>query len=156
MSDKLKQLVEKWRSKYSERHPDGHCCMECEDILNCADELEAALSASPVTLTEELREAATRLLHEVELYRGECGYRLSPGSGKFAADIEMVANAMLSPAAQPSPLTVSEEQIQNYRNAPGGIGPFANEWKDKPHRLIYDLCDALEAKLAPSEKGATR
>src|SRR5271157_2454802 len=77
-----------------------------KEIEELVPELEAALSASPVTLTEELREAATRLLHEVELYRGECGYRLSPGSGKFAADIEMVANAMLSPAAQPSPLTV--------------------------------------------------
>ena len=34
--------------------------------------------------------------------------------------------------------------IQDYRNAPSGIGPLANEWADKPHRLLYDLCRRLE------------
>lgn len=28
--------------------------------------------------------------------------------------------------------------------APSGVGPLAAEWKDKPHRLVYDLCTALE------------
>lgn len=30
--------------------------------------------------------------------------------------------------------------INDYRNAPQGVGPMAGEWKDKPHRLVYDLC----------------
>lgn len=30
--------------------------------------------------------------------------------------------------------------VEDYRNAPGGIGPQAAQWADKPHRLIYDLC----------------
>jgi hypothetical protein len=30
--------------------------------------------------------------------------------------------------------------LQAYRQAPGGEGPHAATWKDKPHRLIYDLC----------------
>jgi len=34
--------------------------------------------------------------------------------------------------------------VDDYRNAPSGIGPLAAEWKDKPHRLVYDLCAALE------------
>ena len=29
--------------------------------------------------------------------------------------------------------------LEDYRNAPSGIGPLADEWKDKPHRLLYDL-----------------
>lgn len=32
----------------------------------------------------------------------------------------------------------------DYRNAPDGIGPQAAEWKDKPHRLVYDLCSRVE------------
>lgn len=35
--------------------------------------------------------------------------------------------------------------IEDYRNAPSGIGPLAHEWADKPHRLVYDLCRSLEA-----------
>ena len=34
--------------------------------------------------------------------------------------------------------------LDDYRNAPSGIGPLAAEWKDKPHRLLYDLCTTLE------------
>lgn len=33
---------------------------------------------------------------------------------------------------------------QDYRIAPGGEGPQASTWKDKPHRLIYDLCSEIE------------
>jgi hypothetical protein len=32
----------------------------------------------------------------------------------------------------------------DYRIAPGGDGPHAATWKDKPHRLIYDLCREVE------------
>ena len=44
--------------------------------------------------------------------------------------------------------------IDDYRNAPSGIGPLAAEWKDKPHRLIYDLCNLLEkpARCPPKIK----
>ena len=31
-----------------------------------------------------------------------------------------------------------------YRNAPSGMGPHAYDWKDKPHRLIYDLCAEVD------------
>lgn len=37
---------------------------------------------------------------------------------------------------------------QDYRLAPSGEGPLAHEWKDKPHRLIYDLCGEVE-RLKP-------
>lgn len=32
----------------------------------------------------------------------------------------------------------------DYRNAPDYRPPLGPEWKDKPHRLIYDLCTAVE------------
>lgn len=31
-----------------------------------------------------------------------------------------------------------------YRIAPGHEGPHGFTWKDKPHRLIYDLCREVE------------
>lgn len=34
--------------------------------------------------------------------------------------------------------------LEEYRNAPSGIGPLAAQWKDKPHRLVYDLCKVLK------------
>lgn len=34
--------------------------------------------------------------------------------------------------------------LEDYRNAPSGIGPMAALWADKPHRLLYDVCTALE------------
>ncbi len=33
---------------------------------------------------------------------------------------------------------------KDYREAPSGMGPLALEWKDKPHRLVYDLCTEVE------------
>lgn len=41
----------------------------------------------------------------------------------------------------------------DYMVAPGGDGPLANDWADKPHHLVYDLCteiDRLNGKLPPS------
>ena len=43
---------------------------------------------------------------------------------------------------------MNEYTLTDYRNAPSGIGPLADEWKDKPHRLVYDLVKRLE-KLSP-------
>lgn len=34
--------------------------------------------------------------------------------------------------------------LEDYRNAPSGTGPLAAQWRDKPHRLLYDLCTTLE------------
>jgi hypothetical protein len=50
---------------------------------------------------------------------------------------------------------MTDEQLNtnDYRNAPSGEGPLANEWKDKPHRLVYDLCkevDNLRAEATPT------
>lgn len=35
-------------------------------------------------------------------------------------------------------------ELSHYRNAPSGEGPLAATWKDKPHRLVYDLCTLIE------------
>jgi hypothetical protein len=41
--------------------------------------------------------------------------------------------------------------ITDYLNAPAGDGPLAQEWKDKPHRLIYDLISEI-IKLRKEQK----
>jgi hypothetical protein len=33
---------------------------------------------------------------------------------------------------------------EDYRNALSGEGPQAYDWSDKPHRLIYDLCNEVD------------
>ena len=33
--------------------------------------------------------------------------------------------------------------VEDYKNAPSGEGPLAGTWEDKPHRLIYDLCQEI-------------
>jgi hypothetical protein len=39
----------------------------------------------------------------------------------------------------------------DYRNAPSNIGPQAATWKDKPHRLVYDLCSEIERLTSGEE-----
>ncbi len=39
-------------------------------------------------------------------------------------------------------------KVDDYRNGLSGVGPQAIEWVDKPHRLVYDLCNAVEARDA--------
>lgn len=34
---------------------------------------------------------------------------------------------------------------EDYRKAPSNDGPFAYTWRDKPHRLVYDLEQACES-----------
>ncbi|MCW3062419.1 MAG: hypothetical protein JWQ02_4240 [Capsulimonas sp.] len=41
---------------------------------------------------------------------------------------------------KPHPLRYS---LDDYWKAPGGEGPLGAEWKNKPHRLLYDLLAAL-------------
>ena len=45
-----------------------------------------------------------------------------------------------------------ETTTEDYRNAPGGDGPMAGQWADKPHRLIYDLCGEVERLKAVVDK----
>ena len=42
-------------------------------------------------------------------------------------------------------------RTRDYRLAPSGEGPHADTWKDKPHRLVYDLCAEIE-RLHAQEK----
>jgi hypothetical protein len=49
---------------------------------------------------------------------------------------------------EPAPASPLEHTTEDYRNAPSGIGPLAAEWKDKPHRLVYDLCREVERLAA--------
>jgi hypothetical protein len=35
-------------------------------------------------------------------------------------------------------------KTEDYRNALSGIGPQTLNWNDKPHRLVYDLCNEIE------------
>jgi hypothetical protein len=42
--------------------------------------------------------------------------------------------------------------ITDYHIAPGGEGPLATEWADKPHRLLYDLLGEIQALHASLER----
>lgn len=44
--------------------------------------------------------------------------------------------------ALPGPRKLPHD-LEDYWRAPSGEGPLAAEWKDKPHRLVYDLIAAL-------------
>lgn len=48
--------------------------------------------------------------------------------GKWSASVEMT----------------NGYSTEDYRKAPNRGGPMAYAWCDKPHRLIYDLCDEVE------------
>lgn len=53
----------------------------------------------------------------------------------------------------------SELSTLDYMTAPMGIGPQADEWNDKPHRLLYDLCqevNRLRSQLLMAELDAER
>lgn len=38
--------------------------------------------------------------------------------------------------------------LDDYLNAPSGVGPLAWEWKDKPHRLLYDLLRRIDTAVS--------
>lgn len=42
--------------------------------------------------------------------------------------------------------------LEDYRNAPSGIGPLAAEWDDKPHRVVYDMCDHIRELRDENER----
>ena len=44
------------------------------------------------------------------------------------------------------------EQQYHLRRAVSGGGDFADEWNDKPHRLIYDACREIERLTAIIEE----
>jgi chromosome segregation ATPase len=52
--------------------------------------------------------------------------------------------------------TIITCDTDSYRNAPSGIGDLANEWKDKPHRLVYDLVAYIEKIQALMKLAATQ
>lgn len=49
------------------------------------------------------------------------------------------------------PRASSWADLEEYRQAPSGVGPHALNWADKPHRLVYDLVrlagDARDAAI---------
>ena len=69
------------------------------------------------------------------------------------------AAAKPKPAADPQSRLASDDQTddpcltRDYRDAPSGIGPLADTWRDKPHRLIYALCNEIDwLRVAHIEK----
>lgn len=41
---------------------------------------------------------------------------------------------------------IFKDDLEQYMVAPGGEGPLAQEYVDKPHRLIYDLVNILRGE----------
>ncbi len=80
-----------------------------------------------VTLEVESREALATILRT--------------GAEQTLLDYKVVDFRIGPTPAPAGPLDCTTE---DYRNAPSGIGPLAAEWKDKPHRLVYDLAREVE------------
>lgn len=47
---------------------------------------------------------------------------------------------------------MNEINTEDYRDAPGGCGPQASQWRDKPHRLVYDLCSEIDRLRKEKDK----
>ena len=45
-----------------------------------------------------------------------------------------------------------KKHLEEYRLAPSGEGCHSNVWKDKPHRLIYDLVNIASELYEENEK----
>lgn len=55
----------------------------------------------------------------------------------------------------PASILVIDKDLQDYRAAVCGEGPQAYNWKDKPHRLVFDLvelCEIARAKIKELEE----
>ena len=46
------------------------------------------------------------------------------------------------------------DMVSDCRLAPSGEGSRAYDWADKPHRLVYDLCRAVEEGAAALDREA--
>ena len=79
------------------------------------------------------REAAARLERE---------YRPTMDKDVLHAWAQDVVHVLATLREQNS---AAKELVDHARQAVSGEGPRAYDWQDKPHRLIYDLCSALEA-----------
>lgn len=66
-----------------------------------------------------------------------------PSKTELLADLERYAQEYGCPDAARPLAPGLECTLEDYRRAPGGDGPLAAQWQDKPHRLVYDLCKAL-------------
>ncbi|MGO4337838.1 hypothetical protein AB4037_23255 [Labrys sp. KB_33_2] len=53
----------------------------------------------------------------------------------------------------PDEAVEAELNLDDYHSAPSGIGPLAYTWKDKPHRLLYDLIKALRLQRSRRDVG---
>ena len=51
-------------------------------------------------------------------------------------------------------MTEQKLLTDDYRLAMGGEGPQAAQWKDKPHRLVYDLCREVDRLQQRVDAGA--
>ena len=67
---------------------------------------------------------------------------IDPDTGRVVVTDAVLDDSEIAPD-QSEPLLTDD-----YRNAPGGTGPQAATWKDKPHRLVYDLCREVESLRA--------
>lgn len=92
-------------------------------------------------MTPEERKAEAR-----EWAHGLCFDCTSPtGNSPRTFSQEELANELAAFAAHRESRGAQGPSLDDYMNAPSGIGPLAAEWKDKPHRLVYDLVKRLEA-----------
>jgi hypothetical protein len=91
---------------------------------------------------EILNEAGHRQANKNHKWYKSGDFIVGPNYYDFLTEFE--AKAIAKAILEQNNKTTTELNTKDYRDAPGGIGPQASEWEDKPHRLIYDLCGEIE------------
>lgn len=133
--------------------------MDYVDTLQAAADLLAVPEGTPPRVLELARIAAGR--NHVRWKEGTKKFRESGHKGTALIDcphsdcvlVRAVPEAVPVSAAAPEHQFSARMQgtLTDYHIAPGGEGPLGAEWKNKPHRLLYDLLGEvqfLRARLA--------
>jgi hypothetical protein len=104
-----------------------------------------------IASTAQQAGAAERARELVEQYR--TGYRHGYEEGRAEPPVATTASASeeLRQTVKPMPL---QYPLDDYWNAPSGVGPLATRYNNKPHQLMYELIAALLCAPAPSRDAA--
>ena len=115
--------------------------------------------AEAETYAEQLREALKNLREwECSDHRGAADVVLAkqPPQACVAARSEHCLGPSFPPTTSDDNIPAARHpDLWEYHIAPGGNGPHAATWADKPHRLIYDLTRMLaEEREGPRQGGS--
>ena len=86
-------------------------------------------------------------VQRIQLALGECKFsieQLKAVEKIFERALNSTRQIIAKAENKDEPTQDDRLNTSEYREAPSGRGPHASEWIDKPHRLIYDLCNEVD------------